>query len=142
MEAYEGAPAGATGGFARTIVSDWVKGNDSTLTLYDASAPLSQSGRTYNVAASPESGGFYVLGPNEVFAPYPFFTAPDISSIATLPTNSGSVLAITYGEGLYRHTVCVPTAAAAGFIRIRGTNNLPTNAVVEYSLDPMTWSTE
>lgn len=140
LEAYEGAPAGATGGVARAIVSDWVKGNDSTLTLYDASAPLSPSGRTYNVAVAPEIGGFYVLGPNELFAPYPFFTAPEISSIAAMPTNSGQVLAITYGEGLYRHTVYVPTAATAGFIRIRGTNNVPTNAVVEHSLDPMTWS--
>ena len=142
LEAYEGEPAGAAGGFERAIVSDWVKGTDSSLVLYDTSAPLAQSGRTYNVAVTLAIGELYILGPNEVFAPYPFFTSPVISSIASVPTNTGHVLAITYGEGLYRHTVHVPNDAAAQFIRIKGTNHIPTNSVVERSPDPMTWSSK
>jgi hypothetical protein len=142
LEAYEGEPVGAAGGFARTIVSDWVKGTDSSLILHDTSAPLSQSGRTYNVAVTLAIGEFYILGPNEVFAPYPFFTSPVISSITSVPTNTGHVLAVTYGEGLYRHTVYVPNDDDAQFIRIKGTNHIPTNAVIERALDPITWTPE
>jgi hypothetical protein len=142
LEAYEGKPVGATGGVARAIVSDWVQGTGSSLILYDTSAPLSQSGRTYNVALTPDIGEFYILGPNEVYAPYPFFTSPVISSITPMPTNTGDVIAITYGEGLYHHTVYVPTDDAAQFVRVKGTNNIPTNAVIERSMDPITWTPE
>ena len=141
LEAYEGAPVGATGGFERVIVSDWVQGTGSSLILYDTSAPLSQSGRTYN-AALLYDGSEYILGPNEVFAPYPFFTSPVISSIASVPTDTGHVLAITYGEGLYTNTVYISGDDATGFIRVTGTNHIPTNAVVERSLDPITWTLE
>ena len=142
LEAYNGEPVGPTGGVVRTIVSDWVKGTDSALVLHDVSAPLSQSGRTYNVAASPEIGGFYILGPNEVYAPYPFFTSPDITAIASVPTNVGHVLAITYGEGLYSNTAYVPADDATGFIRINGTNNIPTNAIIEHGTAPNAWNTK
>jgi len=142
LEAYEGEPVGPTGGFARVIVSDWVKGTDSSLVLYDTSAPLSQSGRTYNVAITWEIGEEYILGPNEVYAPYPFFTSPHISSITLMPTNTGDVFAITYGEGLYTNTVYVSSDGATGFIRVKGTNNIPTNAVVERSTAPTTWPSE
>ncbi len=142
LEAYEGEPVGATGGVERVIVSDWVKGTDSSLLLYDTSAPLSQSGRTYNVAVTPEVGELYILGPNEIFAPYPFFTSPDISSITSVPTNTGHVLAITYGEGLYSNTVYVPADEATGFIRVKGTNNIPTNAALECITNLNTWTSE
>ena len=142
LEAYEGEPVGATGGFQRVIVSDWIEATGSTMILYDTSAPLSQSGRTYNVAIASELGGEYILGANEVYAPYPFFTSPDISSIIVTPTNSGQVLAITYGEGLYTNTVYVSSDDATGFIRVKGTNNIPTNAIVERSMDPITWTSE
>ena len=142
LEAYEGEPVGATGGVQRTIVSDWVEGTDSSLILYDTSAPLSASGRTYNVAITPEIGEFYILGPNEVYAPYPIFTSPVISSIAVTPTDTGQDLAITYGEGLYTNTVHVLSDDATGFIRIKGTNHIPTNAVVERSLNPAAWPSE
>ena len=141
LEAYEGEPVGSTGGVQRTIVSDWVEGTGSSFILYDKSAPLSQFGRTYNVALALEIGGFYILGANEVYAPYPFFTSPDISSIVVTPTNTGQVLAITYGEGLYTNTVYVSNDDATGFIRVKGTNNIPTNAVIERSTDPITWTT-
>ena len=140
LEAYEGAPVGATGGFERVIVSDWVQGTGSSLILHDTSAPLPQSGRTYNAALLLD-GNDYILGPNEVYAPYPYFTAPVISSIAPVPTNTG-VWAITYGEGLYANTVYVSDAPAAGFIRVKGTNHIPTNAVVERSPNPITWTLE
>ena len=142
LEAYEGEPVGSTGGVERAIVSDWVQGTGSALVLYDTSAPLSQSGRTYNVAVTPDIGGFYILGPNEIFAPYPFFRSPDISSIIVTPTNAGQVLAITYGEGLYTNTVYVLSDEASGFIRVKGTNNIPTNAVIERSTDPIRWATK
>ena len=142
LEAYEGEPVGATGGVQRTIVSDWVEGTDSSLILYDTSAPLSPSGRTYNVAITLEIGDFYILGPNEVYAPYPFFPAPVISSIAVTPTDTGQDLAITYGEGLYTNTIHIASDDATGFIRIRGTNHVPTNAVVERSLNPAAWPDE
>ncbi|MGD9782193.1 MAG: hypothetical protein AB7V14_08590 [Kiritimatiellia bacterium] len=142
LEAYEGEPVGPTGGFARVIVSDWLEGTGSYLILHDTSAPLSKSGRTYNAAITPEIGGEYILGPNEVYAPYPFFTSPDISAIASVPTNAGHVLAITYGEGLYTNTTYVPADAAAGFLRIKGTNNIPTNAVVEHGTAPNAWNTK
>ena len=144
LEAYEGAPVGSTGGVERAIVSDWVEGTGSSFILYDTSAPLSQSGRTYNVAIAfdAEDVDFYVLGANEVFAPYPFFTSPDISSIVAIPTNTGHALAITYGEGLYTNTVYVSSDDDLGFIRVKGTNNIPTNAVVERSMDPITWTAE
>ena len=142
LEAYEGEPVGPTGGFERVIVSDWVKGTDSSLVLYDTSAPLSQSGRTYNVALTPEIGEEYILGPNEVFAPYPFFTSPDISSFVVTPTSTGQVLAITYGEGLYANTVIVSNDDATGFFRVKGTNNIPTNAIIELSTDPIKWPSE
>lgn len=142
LEAYEGEPVGSSGGVERTIVSDWVQGTGSSLVLHDTSAPLSQSGRTYNVAVTPDIGGFYILGPNEIYAPYPFFTSPVISSIVVTPTNPGQALAVTYGEGLYAHTVIVPNDDATGFIRVKGTNNIPTNAVIERSTDPITWTSE
>ena len=142
LEGYEGEPVGPTGGFDRVIVSDWTKGTDSDLVLHDTSTPLSPSGRTYNVAIAPEIGPFYVLGPNEVFAPYPFFTSPCISAITVMPTPTGRVLAITYGEGLYTHTVYVPDEGTAGFIRVKGTNHIPTNAVIERSPDPVAWNPE
>ena len=144
LEAYEGEPAGATGGFERVIVSDWVEGTGSSLILHDKSAPLSQLGRTYNVAIAFDLGDldFYILGANEVFAPYPFFASPVISSIASVPTKAGHVLAITYGEGLYTNTVHVSGDAAAGFIRVKGSNNIPTNAVIERSTEPDTWNSE
>lgn len=142
LEAYEGEPVGSTGGVERAIVSDWVQGTGSSLILYDTSAPLSQSGRTYNVAITPDIGDFYILGPNEVYAPYPFFTSPVISSITVTSTNTGQVLTITYGEGLYANTVSVSNDDATGFIRVKGTNNIPTNAVIERSADPITWATK
>ena len=141
LEGYEGEPVGSTGGVERTIVSDWVQGTGSSLVLYDTSAPLSQSGRTYNVAITPDIGGFYILGPNEIYAPYPFFTSPIISSNIVTPTNTGQVLTITYGEGLYANTVIVSNDDATGFIRVKGTNNIPTNAVIERCPDPITWTT-
>ena len=141
LEAYEGEPAGSTGGVERAIVSDWVQGTGSSLVLHDTSAPLSPSGRTYNVAITPDIGEFYILGPNEIYAPYPFFTSPVISSIVVTPTNTGQFLTITYGEGLYAHTVIVSNDDATGFIRVKGTNNIPTNAVIEQSADPLTWAT-
>ena len=142
LEAYEGEPVGSTGGVERAIVSDWVQGTGSSMILYDTSAPLSQSGRTYNVAITPDIGDFYILGPNEVYAPYPFFTSPVISSITVTPTNTGHVMAITYGEGLYANTVYVPSDDATGYIRIKGTNNIPTNAVIECSTNPVRWDSE
>ena len=142
LEAYEGAPVGSTGGVVRSIVSDWVEGTGSSFSLYDKSTPLSQSGRTYNVAVALEVGEFYILGANEAYAPYPFFTAPDISSITVIPTNTGHTLAITYGEGLYTNTVYVSSDDDLGFIRVKGTNNIPTNAVIERSIDPITWTSE
>ena len=141
LEAYEGEPVGSTGGVERAIVSDWVQGTGSSLVLHDTSAPLSPSGRTYNVAITPDIGEFYILGPNEIYAPYPFFTSPVISSIVVTPTNTGQFLTITYGEGLYAHTVVVSNGDATGFIRVKGTNNIPTNAVIEQSADPLTWTT-
>ena len=140
LEAYEGAPVGSTGGVERAIVSDWVEGTGSSFILYDESTPLSPSGRTYNVAVALDAGEFYVLGANEVYAPYPFFTSPDISGIVVAPTNTGQVLAITYGEGLYTNTVYVSSDANVGFIRVKGMNNIPTNAVVERTTDPATWT--
>ena len=142
LEAYEGEPVGSTGGVERVIVSDWVQGTGSSLVLYDTSAPLSQSGRTYNVAVSPDAGGFYILGPNEIYAPYPFFTSPIISSIIVTPTNTGHVLSITYGEGLYSNTVYVPEDEATGFIRVSGTNKIPTNAALECITDLNAWTSE
>jgi hypothetical protein len=144
LQAYEGEPVGATGGFERVIVSDWTEGTGSAMMLYDTSGPLSYSGRTYNVAIAfdVEDLDYYILGPNEVYAPYPFFTSPVISSITTVPTNTGQALAITYGEGLYSNTVFVSSDNATGFIRVKGTNNIPTNAVVERSTDPITWTSE
>ena len=144
LEAYEGEPVGATGGVARAIVSGWVEGTGTSFVLYDTSAPLSQSGRTYNVAIAfdAEDLGFYILGANEAYAPYPFFASPDISSIVAMPTNAGHVLAITYGEGLYTNTVYISSDDAKGFIRVKGTNNIPTNAVIERSLDPLAWTSE
>ena len=142
LEGYEGEPVGSTGWVERAIVSDWVQGTGSSLILYDTSAPLSQSGRTYNVAITPDIGGFYILGPNEIYAPYPFFTSPIISSFIVTPTNTGQVLTITYGEGLYANTVIVSNDDATGFIRVKGTNNIPTNAVIERSTDPVTWTTK
>ena len=142
LEAYEGVPVGATGGVERVIVSDWVQGTDSSMVLHDTSAPLSQSGRTYNVAATPEVGAFYLLGPNEVYAPYPFFTSPVISAIAVAPTNAGHVLAITYGEGLYTNQFHVSNANAKGFFRVTGTNHIPTNAAIECITDLDTWTSE
>jgi len=141
LEAYEGEPVGSTGGVQRAIVSDWVEGTGASFILYDKSAPLPQSGRTYNVAILLD-GTDYILGANEVYAPYPFFTSPDISSIIVTPTNTGQVLAITYGEGLYTNTVYVSSDDATGFIRVKGTNNIPTNAVIERSMDPITWTLE
>lgn len=140
LEAYEGEPVGSTGGVERAIVSDWVQGTGSSLVLHDTSAPLAQSGRTYNVAVAPDIGGFYVLGPNEIYAPYPFFTSPAISSIIVTPTNTGQVLSITYGEGLYTNTVIVSNDNATGFIRVKGTNNIPTNAIIEHNADPIVWT--
>lgn len=142
LEAYKGEPVGATGGVERVIVSDWTEGTGSAMILYDTSGPLPFSGRTYNVAIAfdVEDLDFYILGPNEVYAPYPFFSSPVISSIISVPTNTGQVLAVTYGEGLYSNTVYFASDDATGFIRIKGTNNIPTNAVVERSLDPMTWT--
>lgn len=142
LEAYEGEPVGPTGGVERVIVSDWVEGTDSTLVLHDTSAPLSRSGRTYNVAIALDIGDEYILGPNEVYAPYPFFTSPVISSITATPTHTGPVLAITYGEGLYAHTVHVSGDDATGFIRVKGTNNIPTNAVIERSANPVAWGSK
>ena len=142
LEAYEGEPVGSTGGVERAIVSDWVQGTGSSLVLHDTSAPLSPSGRTYNVAITPDIGEFYILGPNEIYAPYPFFTSPIISSFIVTPTNTGQVLTITYGEGLYANTVIVSNDDATGFIRVKGTNNIPTNAVIERSTDPVTWTTK
>lgn len=144
LEAYEGEPVGSTGGVERVIVSDWVEGTGSSFILYDTSAPLSQSGRTYNVAIAFDLDDldFYILGANEVYAPYPFFTSPDISSIIVSPTNTGHALAITYGEGLYTNTVYVASDDTTGFIRVKGTNNIPTNAVVERTMDPITWTTK
>ena len=142
LEAYEGPPVGHTGGFQRVIVSAWEEGNGSSLVLYDTSTPLSYSGRTYNVALTPAPPGDYLLGPNEVFAPYPFFTAPVISAFKALPPNGSNRLAVTFGEGLYTNTVYIPDEGPSGFIRIRGTNPIPTNAVVERSPEPGGWSSE
>lgn len=142
LEAYEGEPVGSAGGVQRAIVSDWVQGADATLLLHDTSAPLSPSGRTYNVAIAMDLGDFYVLGPNEVHAPYPFFMSPVISSIVSVPTNAGSLLAVTYGEGLYTNTVYVPSDGPAQFIRVRGTNHVPTNAAIERSAGPDAWTSE
>ena len=135
LEAYEGEPVGANGGVQRTIVSDWTEGTGSTLILNDTSAPLSQSGRTYNVAVTFQPGEEYILGVNEAYAPYPFFTSPAITSITFTPTNTGNELAITYGEGLYTNTVYIPGGNTTGFFRVMGTNHIPTNAVIEQSLE-------
>jgi hypothetical protein len=120
-------------------VTDCYQPTGTNIVLTDFSAPLTPTGRTYAGAfymtedecccTDPhchECG--YVMARNVVFAPYPFFSNPVISSLSV---TSGAI-SVTYGEGLYTNTVLYPTISSsdACFFWITSSNPLPTNAQI------------
>jgi hypothetical protein len=140
--AYEGPPQGYSGDVQRIRVSDCVGGGDGSVVLLDTSTPLSPSGRTYTAGIAIDvnecTNGCEILGVNEVYAPYPYFTNPVISEISISSTSVYGHQLI-YGEGLYTNRLAIRATNPVAFFRISGTNHIPTNIVFEQSLDGLNW---
>ena len=148
LMAYDGPPAGWGPGVVREKVSDCVEATTDTLLLVDQSSPLGEAGRTYVVAIFGDvetcSGDltFYpiVYSRDEVYAPYPFFSNVVISASSITTNESGPIHRIEYGEGLYSNVFLSPVDTnRTGFYRLAGSNNIPTNAFVEKSVNGSDW---
>lgn len=148
LMAYDGPPVGLSTGAPRVRVSDCYEGLSDSIVLIDISAPLSHSGRTYAAGLAPDMSscsnpvpeGMRILGANECYAPYPFFSNTVIMPLRVLLTDSNVQVQATYGEALYTNTVCLFETNELVYYRIRGTNNVPTNTVIERSVDMINWT--